>query len=162
MADYTQLTPSELATEVQAHLDEVLRDYSVINERQLNWTVHPDRWSIGQCLDHLVVMDRRYLDRLVPAVAGARARRRLGTGPYPGSAFGRWFTRQVGPMATPKTAPAQVAPSQSEGVPADVADRFMRNERDLLALLEDARVDDMHRVLIGSPIDRVFRVRGID
>ena len=104
MIDYTRLQPDELAAEVQGHMDEVVRDYATLNQRQLNWTAHPTRWSVGQCLDHLVTMDRRYLDRLGPAVAVAREGGRLGSGPYTGTAFGRWFTRQVGPMINERSA----------------------------------------------------------
>jgi hypothetical protein len=37
--------------------EKVKIEFQNITHRQLNWKPAPDSWSMGQCLDHLVVAD---------------------------------------------------------------------------------------------------------
>ena len=44
--------------------DTVKIEFSNIRLEQLNWKPSPDQWSIGQCLDHLLVFDSSYFPPL--------------------------------------------------------------------------------------------------
>jgi hypothetical protein len=37
--------------------EKVKNEFENITQEQLNWKPAPESWSIGQCLDHLVVAD---------------------------------------------------------------------------------------------------------
>jgi hypothetical protein len=163
MIDYTVLGPAELMAHIRAHIDEVRTRYAPLAQDQLRWRPSPENWSVGQCLQHLVVMDSLYLATLEAAIADARRRGLTDDGPYKGGLFGRWFTSQVGPQLTRKMkAPAKIAPGEAPGVPGDIAATFIAIQTRLLAAIEGASGIDLHRTRITSPVSAIVRLRAID
>ena len=43
-----------------------------LSDEQLNWKPRPESWSVGQCLDHLAVINPFYLSHFIPLVDRAR------------------------------------------------------------------------------------------
>ena len=68
-----------------------------LSTTQFNWHPSPDRWSIGQCVEHLNITTERYLPVLRQAQADARAKGRLGSGPFALGFFEHWFRRTMEP-----------------------------------------------------------------
>lgn len=100
-----------------------------LTEAQLRWRPEPERWSVGECLDHLVRTGEVYLDVLDGVIEEARLEGRTGAGPYRRSLVGRWLVRFLEPPpGLPVPAPLRVRPrlgSRREGTdpraPADGA-----------------------------------------
>ena len=92
---------------------------------QLNWKPAEGSWSVGQCLDHLLVANDVYL----PAMAEALENRR----PSPVQAiipgwFGRWFIRNyIEPSSGggKARAPRKIAPASQ--VDPSVLERFLQS-----------------------------------
>ena len=57
---------------------------------QLNWTPAPGVWSIGQCLEHLYLTNREYLEPISNSLMGAEL---AGVQDIKPGWFGRWFIR---------------------------------------------------------------------
>src|SRR5436190_20657863 len=64
---------------IKTDLEELIRDLSAA---QLLWKPQPDKWSISQCLDHLVTTARTELPPVHRAIADGRSRRLFGHGPF--------------------------------------------------------------------------------
>jgi hypothetical protein len=163
MIRYDRLTPDELVTHVLAGIEEVEKLYLPLGRDQLNWRPAPGRWSIAQCLHHLVVTDALYLHRLRRRAEQARRKQLLNDGPYDGGAVGRWFTSHVGPRITMRMkAPPSIAPHESPAIRGDVVAAFIANERLLISLIDDSRGLDLNRARIGWPVAPFVRLRMID
>ena len=52
---------------LNAIIDKKFGDLNLI---QLNWKASPQQWSIGQCLDHLIVSNGKYLPLLKSIIEG--------------------------------------------------------------------------------------------
>ena len=50
--------------------DKVIVEFSNMTLQQLNWKPKPDSWSIGQCLDHLIISDSSYFPTLKKIAEG--------------------------------------------------------------------------------------------
>ncbi len=59
-----------------------------LSAEQMNFRPAPGAWSVGQCLDHLAVSMRVYLDPMEPLVDEARSAGRTGGGILPRQAKG--------------------------------------------------------------------------
>jgi len=156
--DFTALGLAELAdllVDLQRGFDETAGD---LDPFQLNWKAAPERWSVGECLDHLNSADRQLLPRLTAAVARGHAERLRAPGPFRYGAIGRWFVRTVSPAGTRKVkAPRLYRPAASRLDPADVrvarADLQMR----LRAVLARAAGLDLAQLRVASPLSFLLR-----
>src|SRR6185436_16901456 len=83
-----------------------------LDDERFNW--HPDErsWSVAQCLDHLNVGNRLYLDAMGSAVEEARNKNVLRRGSIRPGAIERWFVRTMAPP------PRRRLPAPSKIVPA--------------------------------------------
>lgn len=68
-----------------------------LTDRQLWWRPGPDRWSVAECLDHLVLTGEAYLRVLDEALSSARREGRTAEGPFRRGLVGRWVIRGLEP-----------------------------------------------------------------
>ena len=47
----------------ESSIERVLKTFSHLSENQLNWKPHPECWSVGECLSHLVNSNGLYLNK---------------------------------------------------------------------------------------------------
>jgi hypothetical protein len=62
-----------------------------LSDAQFNWQPAADRWSIGQCIEHLNITTERYIPVVRQAMLDARAAGRLAPGPFALGVVERWF-----------------------------------------------------------------------
>jgi len=85
---------------------------------QFWWRPAEDRWSVGECLDHLVLAGEAYLRVLDPAITRARLRERIARRPTRRSLLGNVLVRGVEPPPRLRIpAPKSIRPRR----PADPA-----------------------------------------
>lgn len=68
-----------------------------LTDRQLWWRPGPDRWSVGECLDHLVRTGEAYLPGIDRGLARAEEEALTSRGPYSRGFLGRWLVRGMEP-----------------------------------------------------------------
>ncbi|MBD3222217.1 hypothetical protein GF314_13350 [bacterium] len=148
--------------ELQATGDHARRLASPLTARQLWWRPSPRRWSIGECLDHVVLAGEAYLDVLDPAIAvgwaeGRTARERARPG-----LFGRALLRGLEPPAKLRIpAPSRIRPRRPDpqeaeagfrpGSQAGPLKRFLELRPRFTQRLEAADGLDLRRVRVRSP-----------
>jgi len=126
-----------------------------LSEDQLNWRSRPDSWSIGQCLDHLLVTNRVYLPPMASAlqrhVQGLATEIRIGS-------FGRWFIRRYADPVTPRTrarAPGKSKPSP--GVDRSVADQLVASNEEARRFVCLCGDYDINRIRFVNPFVPLIR-----
>ena len=131
-----------------------------IDEAAFHRKPSPRGWSVGQCLDHLVVSGGKILDRLEPAIGQARAEGRLASAKAAAEPvrFG-WFDR----MFIAGTAPGKAGAAPRVKVatkdpfdPGEPAENGRTREgilADFLALQD--RLDDAARAADGLDLKRI-------
>jgi hypothetical protein len=126
-----------------------------LSEAQGRWRHRPGAWSVAECVSHLAVLNRTYLDGLARTVADARAAGRTGRGPWRLSWFGRTFTRAMGPvtgngLGRKLPAPAAYVPPSDVTLAAALAD-FREVQRALVERVRAADGLDLDAILVRSP-----------
>jgi DinB superfamily len=125
-----------------------------LSPAQLNWKSSPDVWSVGQCLQHLLVTNEVYL----PAIARALVDRTPSAVQEitPGW-FGRWFIRSyIEPSSRGRSrAPRKIAPAAD--VDPTVLDRFLRSNDATRDLIRRAGAYDVNRIRFGNPFVPLLR-----
>lgn len=132
-----------------------------LGEAQGRWRHRPGAWSVAECLSHLAVLNRTYLDGFARTAAEARAAGRTGRGPWRLSWFGRTFTRAMGPvtgrgLGRKLPAPPAYAPPSDVTLAAALAD-FRDVQRAMVERVRAADGLDLGAVLVRSPAWPVLR-----
>ena len=123
------------------------------------WRPAPDRWSIGECLEHLNVMAELYLAAIDPAIARGRANGMTGRGPFRrGWLVNRFFIRALEPPARIRLkAPAKFRPPDSLD-PSGAHERFLALQGDLIERTHQANGLHLSRIKVASPVTRLLRM----
>jgi hypothetical protein len=156
---FDQLTNQVLALRVAAH--QRLRP---LNNEQLNRRPGYDKWSVGQCLEHLNILSGYYLPlvkgRLKAAQAsGSAARQKVRSG-----WLGRRFTsaaRQDDDTDNVFRVPKQYAPTGVR-LTGTVVEVFNRQLDEMLRLLLLARQIDAGAVRVPNPLHPWLKLRLTD
>lgn len=138
--------------------DDAHRLLDDLTDAQFNWRPSPTQWSIGHCIDHLVVTGRSSLWHINQAITEARSRRLLSQGPFRYRLVDKWFVSQMEPGARMKfKAPKAYLPSQDVLV-SEIALSFFRLQEDFLESIEQANGIDLSRAKVNNQVTRWFRL----
>jgi len=162
-------TPSPLNAELAPELAEDARQIAQIkeqaagvvrgvNDAQYNWRPAPGRWSMAQCLAHIVVGDEVYFPTLEVCIAEARKKGLTGNGPFHHGWVGNWFVRSMD--APPKRRfknPARITPPPEQPLAKGIADFNAIHDR-LLQLVNQANGVDLGRAKFRSPLLKLIKL----
>ena len=143
------------------HLEGTERWLELVGElgaTQANWRPGPDRWSVAQCLDHVVVVTGAALPGL-EAIVAARPGRRAGTAAVRYGLVGRWFLAAQAPSSRVRSrTPRPYFPGDSE-IDLDAATaRFRVVQERLDAVIGAAEGLDLARLRMASPALALLRL----
>src|SRR6185369_11809756 len=62
----------ELVTEAQRLSSRTISTFGPLSYEQLNWKPSPERWSVGQCFDHLIETNQSYFPTIDSVIAGQK------------------------------------------------------------------------------------------
>jgi hypothetical protein len=117
----------------------------------LNIKPNPDTWSIGQNIDHLIVINESYVPVLAKAHKGQLQVPFWGKLPVVYNFFGNFILKSSGPDRSKKIKTFPIwQPAQSE-VSTDILTRFSEHQKKLKALISEAKPLLEKKTLITSP-----------
>jgi hypothetical protein len=129
-----------------------------LTDSQFIWQPGNNRWSIVQCLDHLVVTGRNSLSNIDQAINEARSKRLFGVGPFRYGMIEKWFVRQMEAGSRIKfKAPNAYLPS-AERLPGEIVASFYELQKEFLQCIEEADGIDLSRVKVNNAVSRWFRL----
>ncbi|MCB1057761.1 MAG: DinB family protein [Acidobacteria bacterium] len=132
---------------------EAVQRFGPLSVEPLNWKPAAGRWSVAQCLDHLIVIQGLYFP-LLDGLARKDPKPSFWEKHSPLSGFfGRFLIRTLDPANTKATkTPAKAEPSGS-ALDGDIVERFRLHQAELIAHLEALPDDlDLERTIITSPL----------
>ncbi len=128
-----------------------------LDDRKVSWRPGPDRWSVGECIQHLSVIASLLVPRMEEAIRRGRSNGLLGPGPFEYSWPGRMFVESLQPSPRIKIRTMRMY-TPRRGVPKDeVASRFAALQGELLRIVEAASGLDLARIKVASPANRLLR-----
>lgn len=131
--------------------EKVKAEFSNLTPAQLNWKPGEESWSIGQCLDHLIVSDCAYFPVLKKITEGNfRESFWENWSPF-GWLFGKIMVSQVQEKPRRKlNAPKIFYPDESNIDPG-IFERFHKHLDSLAEYISDCRMVDIDKTHITSP-----------
>lgn len=128
-----------------------------LTDQQVNWRPSDGRWSIAECMAHLVASARAYVGPVDLAVERGFSRGLLGGREFQPGRIGRWLIAQMEPPPRRRmSAPGKIVPQQFESVVTLRRD-YAQAHRDLIGAVRRAEGLDLARVKVSSPIMPLLR-----
>jgi DinB superfamily len=139
-----------LVEELGAITSDTRRAFGSLSAARLDWKPAPERWSVGQCFEHLIKTNEKFLPALERVNSGEhRATLWQRVSPLSGF-FGRLVLRGLASGRKVK-ASAAISPTAS-GVGGDIVERFAAHQGEVASLLGAARAEDLKRTVVTSPV----------
>lgn len=128
-----------------------------VDEERFNWRPDERSWSVAECLDHLNVGNRVYLEPMRKAVEVARARGASRRGPIQPRTLERWFIGSLEPPPRRRfPAPRKIVPAARKSR-TEVGEEWARVQADLRDLLREAAPLDLNAVRFVNPFISLIR-----
>ena len=159
--DYTRLSLPHIMLKQERVARDAAATFGSLDARQLNWKPDAARWSVGQCLDHLLIANRLMLRQAAEAFDDTIGLSLWQRAPILPRLFGRLLIRSQAPGSTRKFVAAPVAQPAASDIPADVIDRFVAQHHRAAA---DLTVHDEQaaRAIMVLPFVRITSYSGLD
>jgi len=127
--DYASLSLAD----VRIGLESVARDaqaaFGGLDARQLNWRPDPARWSVGQCFEHMLTVNKLVFQAADDALDSKSPRSIWQRLPILPRVFGTMLVRSQSPDGQRRfTAPSKGQPASSD-IDANVLQRFLDQHR---------------------------------
>jgi hypothetical protein len=130
-----------------------------LTEELGGWRAESGSWSVAECLDHLAISNRVYLEVMEPAAAQALAQGSSRRGPARPGLLGGWFVRSLEPPVSPRfrgKAPKKIVPRRAPSL-RDAAADFFASKQEVRAFLRRYAHIDLNGVRFPNPFVRGIR-----
>ena len=140
-------------TDLEKTTDDFRSSFSGLSVEQFNWKPAPKKWSIAQCIDHLIVTHAQMFPILERIAAG-------GTpptfwerfSPFAGF-FGRFLIKGLDPANVKPMKTTSLAYPSSSAIEADIVDRYIAHQQAMIEYVRKLpREINPHTTIITSPL----------
>lgn len=151
-----------LAKQYDDALAEVESIAGTLRPEQIHWCPAPDKWCVGQCLEHLTQVGTTYAGKISSTVEVGTKEHVFASGPFTYGWLDRLFLRLTEPPPKFRVkAPRVFRPKPVSGRPQDPAsilDAYRKSNRQLRELVLRSKGLDRKRLKVASPASDLIQV----
>jgi hypothetical protein len=160
--DYARLSIAEIRSALEGVAQGAAESFGGLDARQRNLRPDATRWSVAQCLEHLLTANRLMLRAADDALNDGARRSLWQRLPVWPALMGRLLIRSQAPQATRKfIAPAAAQPAVID-IPADITQRFVEQHRAAVDLMQTLDEAVAARTVMTSPFVRAITYSVLD
>lgn len=162
MTDPTKLSLAQIYEEAEAIVVDAEQLFGRLNAAQLNWQPRADEWSVGQCLDHLIIINSGYHPQLEQIVNGHKRATLWERLPVLPGFFGRVIIGAVKPEAKRKVQASKNFQPTASHIDPRIVNRFIAHQHDLIKRMHATEPFDPARIIITSPVTKLMAYSLLD
>jgi len=147
----------ECIEKTHSNIEIATKAFSSLSLQQLNWKIHPDSWSIGECLSHLINSNNLYLNN-IQLILNSHPSEIEREFPYKQSFFGKMITKTVDPVNVKKSKTFKALFPDSSDINKSIIDDYVKSSETLIALAEKMRRIDLKKIKLSSPVNFLIRL----
>jgi DinB superfamily len=140
---------------------EAKETFGALTPAQLNWKPSAERWSVGQCFEHLLNSNKGYFPIIDSVLAGQKPTFWQRVPVLPGI-MGKLLIKSLDPASTRKLkAPKDFVPAQSD-ISSSVINDFVAQQATIVEKMKATEHLDLEKIVITSPALRVVTYSLLD
>ena len=137
----------------------VEKEFGSLTKDELNWKPSPDKWSIGQCLDHIKVSNETYFPQIEEIISGKKRNSFFQSLPALPKLWGKIVKKTVSPDSVRKVKTFKVFYPSSSEIPATIINDFLNHQKKLIELMKKTDEVNHDKVIISSPVSKLITYR---
>lgn len=149
----------EAITRAAATRDVAVRDFAELGPVGINWKPAPDRWSVAQCLEHLISSNEAETSLFRAVAEGTYSKRAAERIPLVPRLMGRLARWSMTPGGGVKVRTTQAFEPSSSALPERIVEDFRESVDALLASMEALGHLDHERMVVTSPFSSLVCYR---
>lgn len=150
-SDVSRATIPQLIALAEQLTREITAQVGALGPAQLNWKPNPAEWSVGQCIEHIVIANSSYFSPLEQLLAGTKATTAWERLPLAPALFGRLLISALDPERLRRVRTAKVFEPTLSVVEPQILAAFTRQQHRLVELMQACAGLDAARTIITSP-----------
>lgn len=128
---------------------------------QLNWKPSPERWSIAQCFDHLIAVNKAYFPVIDNVLAGKKRTLWESMPVLPGL-MGKMVIKAVEPTSTRKFKARKNFEAAQSNISGSIVTDFVNHQAEVVDKMKATQHLDLEKIIITSPVAAVMTYSLID
>lgn len=140
----------------------ISRKFASLTGEQINFKPASDKWSVGECFDHLIVSHRLYYDKLVEATSGRKLKKSKADQQIKNSYFGKKIIAAVKPDSNKKINTFKLFLPEAPEFNDDVFERFILLQNKLVKFCENLAELNLSKIKLSSPVSKFIRLNAAD
>lgn len=140
-----------LAAEADALAIHVQTRFGSLSERQLNWKPDSERWSIAQCLHHIITTNTAYFPTFERILQGKYAPTLLQHIPFLPRIMGRELVRVLGRKPLRKIKTSRIFEPSTSTIAKEIINGFVLHQSRVCAYLRAFAALNIESVVVSAP-----------
>lgn len=141
---------ASIAPELQNIADRISTEFGSLTPAQVNWKPNPESWSVGQCLEHLIITNELFFNTFDRIAAGKRRNSFWEQWSPLSGIGGRFLVRSLRSDEKKYKVPTRRIAPPSDVAP-DIVAKFVVHQKRLIEKTESCRDADPEKTILTSP-----------
>lgn len=141
---------SQIIDDLKHVADDARAAFGGLTSEQVNWKPSENSWSVGQCLEHIVITNEKFYPDLEKLAGGARRNSLIETWSPLTGFFGRFLINAVSEDSKKAKVPSKTVAPPSDIAP-DIVNRFVAHIEDVNRRVEACAGADRQKTVLTSP-----------
>jgi len=138
-------------------IDSCTRQFGELTETQINWKPSEGKWSIGECLAHLVVAHKLYYSK-VSDLQPKFEHSGDGSSMFKHTFFGRMILKYVEPNSTKKVKTFKIFKPGSRKIDTSIINSFCEEVETMISFAEKLNGIDLTKFKFSSPATKLLKM----
>lgn len=153
---------TRLIGQAEANARDARDRFGALTPAQLDWKPGAERWSVAQCLDHLIRIDASYWPALREIESGTYRTPLARRIPWLPDFWAKMILGAVQPTATRRFRTSKGAEPSASDLGADIVDRFVAHVDEVVRHMRQLDALGAGDAVIGSPVAPLASYRVLD
>jgi hypothetical protein len=155
------LTPKTTITVTRTWLQDLnsinqqyVNSFQHLNAEELNWKPTPEKWSVGQCVDHIITTNSTYFAIFEGILNNTHTPTFFERLPFWPSLVGKMLLNSIKPASTRAVRTFPVFEPATSDIPSDILARLAANNTTLGEYISRLKDYDHEKIIITSPVNK--------
>lgn len=153
-------TIQQLKDKFISDTESVIKDFGKfinLSEDQINWKPSAESWSIAECIDHLIVTNKLYLNEIEKQFAAEQIKTDYSKSKVKHRWLSKFIIKAVDPLNIKKSKTFPVFMPTKSKFSKDVFDDFYKVQSNLVNLISSAKDLDLNIYVMSSPAAKIIK-----